>query len=54
MRVDNETSAIFRLAPKWRAGYYQTLKKKELRQFAQGLTLADLLLETIRKELHQV
>jgi len=25
-----------------------------LRQFAQGLTLADVVRETIRKELHQV
>ena len=35
-------------------GNYQTLMNEALRQFAQGITLADVVRETIRKELHQV
>lgn len=54
MRVDNDTLAIFKARAEMSGGSYQTLMNDALRQFAQGLTLADVVRETIRKELHQV
>jgi uncharacterized protein (DUF4415 family) len=54
MRVDNDTLAIFKVRAEITGGNYQTLMNEALRQFAQGLTLADVVRETIRKELHQV
>jgi len=54
MRVDNDTLAIFKARAEMSGGNYQTLMIEALRQFAQGLTLADVVRETIRKELHQV
>jgi uncharacterized protein (DUF4415 family) len=54
MRVDNDTLAIFKARAEMSGGNYQTLMNEALRQFAQGLTLADIVRETIRKELHQV
>lgn len=35
-------------------GNYQTLMNEALRQFAQGLTLADVVRETIKQELHRI
>jgi hypothetical protein len=35
-------------------GNYQTLMNEALKQFAQGLTLADVIRETIKQELHRV
>ena len=54
MRVDNDILAIFKARAEMSGGNYQTLMNEALRQFAQGLTLADVVRETIRKELHQV
>jgi len=54
MRVDNDTLAIFKARAEMSGGNYQTLMNEALRQFAQGLTLADVVRDTIRKELHQV
>ena len=54
MRVDNDTLAIFKARAEMSGGNYQTLMNEALRQFAQGITLADVVRETIRKELHQV
>ena len=34
-------------------GSYQTLMNDALKQFAHGLTLADMVRETIRQELHK-
>jgi hypothetical protein len=34
-------------------GNYQTLMNEALYQYAQGTTLADVVRETIRQELHQ-
>jgi hypothetical protein len=34
-------------------GNYQALMNEALRQFVQGITLVDVVRETIRKELHQ-
>ena len=53
MRVDNDTLAIFKARAEMSGGNYQTLMNEALRQFAQGITLADVVRETIRKELHQ-
>jgi uncharacterized protein (DUF4415 family) len=52
MRVDNDTLAIFKVRAEMSGGNYQTLMNEALRQFAQGITLADVVRETIRKELH--
>jgi uncharacterized protein (DUF4415 family) len=54
MRVDNETLAIFKARAEMSGGNYQTLMNEALRQFAQGLTLADVVRETIKQELHRV
>jgi len=53
MRVDNDTLAIFKAKAEMAGGSYQTLMNDALRQFAHGLTLADIVRETIRKELQQ-
>jgi uncharacterized protein (DUF4415 family) len=53
MRVDNDTLAIFKVRAEMSGGNYQTLMNEALRQFAQGITLVDVVRETIRKELHQ-
>ena len=53
MRVDNDTLAIFKARAEMSGGNYQTLMNEALRQFAQGITLADVVRETIRNELHQ-
>ncbi|WP_394754239.1 BrnA antitoxin family protein [Crenothrix sp.] len=52
IRVDNDTLAIFKARAEMSGGNYQTLMNEALRQFAQGITLADVVRETIRKELH--
>ncbi len=52
MRVDNATLAIFKVRAEMTGGNYQTLMNEALRQFAEGRTLADVVRETIREELH--
>lgn len=54
MRVDNDTLAIFKARAEINGGNYQTLMNDALRQFAQGLTLLDVVREAIREELHRV
>jgi uncharacterized protein (DUF4415 family) len=54
MRVDNDTLAFFKARAEISGGNYQTLMNEALRQFAQGLTLADVVREAIREELHRV
>lgn len=53
MRVDNATLAVFKTRAEITGGNYQTLMNEALRQFAQGQTLADVVREAIREELHQ-
>ena len=53
MRVDNDTLAIFKARAEMSGGNYQTLMNEALRHFVQGLTLADVARETIRKKLHR-
>ena len=52
MRVDNDTLAIFKARAEQTGGNYQTLMNEALRQYALGLTLVDVVRETIRQELH--
>ena len=52
MPVDSETLAIFKTRAELQGSSYQTLMAEALRQFAQGLTLADVIRETIKQELH--
>ena len=52
MPVDSETLAIFKTRAEMQGSSYQTLMAEALRQFAQGLTLADVIRETIKQELH--
>lgn len=52
MRVDNATLAVFKARAEMAGGNYQTLMNEALSQFAQGHTLADVIRETIRQELH--
>ena len=52
MRVDNATLAVFKARAEMIGGNYQTLMNEALRQVAQGQTLADVIRETIRQELH--
>lgn len=53
MRVDNETLAIFKARAEMSGSSYQTLMNEGLKQFSQGLTLANVVRKTIRQELHQ-
>ena len=52
MCIDNDTLAIFKARAEMSGVNYQTLMNEALRQFAQGLTLADVVRETIQQELH--
>lgn len=52
IRVDNTTLAVFKARAEMTGGNYQTLINEALAQFAQGQTLADIVRETIRQELH--
>ncbi len=54
MRVDNATLAVFKARAEMTGGNYQTLMNEALSQFAQGQTLADVVRETIRQELHRI
>lgn len=53
MRVDNDTLAFFKARAELCGGSYQTLMNEALRQFSQGLTLVEVVKETIRQELHR-
>ncbi|MHB1360121.1 MAG: BrnA antitoxin family protein [Rhodocyclaceae bacterium] len=52
IRVDNATLAVFKARAEMTGGNYQTLINEALARFAQGQTLADVVRETIRQELH--
>ncbi|WP_297478919.1 BrnA antitoxin family protein [Ferrovum sp.] len=52
MRLDNDVLAIFKARAEMTGGNYQTLINEALKQFAVGQTLADVVRETIRQELH--
>jgi hypothetical protein len=50
--VDNRTLAVFRARAAAQGGNYQTLMNEALNDYATGLTLAEVVRETIREELH--
>lgn len=52
MRVDTAVLAAFKARAARSGGSYQNLMNKALRQFVDGQTLADVVRETIRQELH--
>jgi uncharacterized protein (DUF4415 family) len=52
MRVDNRILAAFKARAEMMGSNYQTLMNDALRQFVEGQTLADVVRETIRSELH--
>jgi uncharacterized protein (DUF4415 family) len=51
MRVDSDVLAIFKARAEMVGGNYQTLMNEALKQFSQGLTLADVLRDTVRETL---
>lgn len=51
IRVDNATLAVFKARAEMTGGNYQTLMNEALAQAAQGVTLADVVRETIREAL---
>lgn len=52
MRLDNDVLAIFKARAEMAGGNYQSLINQALRDAAQGLTLAEVVRQTIRQELH--
>ncbi len=49
MRVDSDVLAVFRARAELSGGSYQTLMNDALKQFAQGITLAEMLDNSVRK-----
>jgi uncharacterized protein (DUF4415 family) len=54
IRVDNRVLAVFRARAAASGGNYQTLMNEALSEYATGVTLADVVRETIREELRPV
>lgn len=52
MRVDNSVLAVFKARAESGGGSYQTMMNEALKQYALGLSLADVVRETIREEIH--
>jgi uncharacterized protein (DUF4415 family) len=52
MRVDNNTLAFFKARAEMSGSSYQTIMNNALKQFVHGVTLSDVVRETIRQELH--
>jgi uncharacterized protein (DUF4415 family) len=52
MRVDNTVLAAFKARAETSGGSYQTMMNEALRQYAMGLSLIDVVRETIREEMH--
>ena len=48
MRVDNSVLAVFKARAGSSGGSYQTMMNEALKQYALGLSLADVVRETIR------
>ena len=48
MRIDSKVLAVFEAT----GGNYQTMINQALQEYAQGLTLVDVIRDTIRQELH--
>ena len=52
MRVDNSVLATFKARAEISGGSYQTMMNEALKQYALGLSLVDVVRETIREEMH--
>lgn len=52
MRVDNTVLAAFKARAEASGGSYQTMMNEALRQYALGLSLVEVVRETIREEMH--
>ena len=52
MRVDNSVLAAFKARAEMSGGSYQTMMNEALKQYALGLSLVDVVRETIREEMH--
>lgn len=52
IRLDNDILAVFKARAEISGSNYQTLINQALRDAAQGVTLAEVVRETIRQELH--
>lgn len=52
MRVDNAVLAVFKSRAESSGGSYQTMMNEALKQYALGLSIADVVRETIREEMH--
>jgi uncharacterized protein (DUF4415 family) len=53
IRVDSDVLAIFKARAEMVGGNYQTLMNEALKQFAQGLTLADVLRDAVHDALNK-
>jgi len=51
IRVDNEVLAIFKARAEMVGGNYQTMMNEALKQFAQGLSLTDIVRDAIHETL---
>ena len=51
MRLDNDVLAVFKARAEMTGGNYQTMINQALRDAAQGLTLAEVIRQTIRQEM---
>lgn len=51
MRVDNEVLALFKAQAARSGGNYQTLMNEALKEFAQGLKLADVVRDAVHESL---
>lgn len=52
MRIDSKVLAVFKAKAEATGGNYQTMINQALQEYAQGLTLIDVIRDTIRQELH--
>ena len=54
MRVDSDVLAVFRARAELSGGSYQTLMNDALKQFAQGITLGEMLDRRVRETIGEV
>lgn len=52
IRIDNAVLAAFRARAESSGGSYQTMMNEALKQYALGLSMAEVVRETIREEMH--
>lgn len=51
MRIDNDVLALFKAKADKTGGSYQTMMNSALKQFAQGLTLSEMIRQSIQETL---